>query len=99
MIRAFKPLITPSGSSVCVTFTNNKKEVSIALNDSCGRLQMLSRSDIRLFEIDEKTGEFINDVTASVFGTDARGDIDASMTNFQKAMKWLERAEWNPEGV
>jgi len=99
MIRAFKPHVSESGSAVCVTFTNNSKEISIALNDSCGQLSMLSRSDIKLFRKDPKTGEFIIDATPEVFGAEERGDIHASMTNFQKALSWLERSEWHLDGV
>jgi len=68
MIKAFRPMVTPNGTSVCVTFQKGNKEVSIALDDSCGRMENLSRSDIRLHMIDKDTGKFINDVTDSVFG-------------------------------
>ena len=99
MIRAFEPHVTPNGSSVCVTFRNGNKEVSIALDDSCGRLQMLSRADIRLFEVDEKTGHATNDLTCAVLGTDSRHNVHASLENFNKAMEWLNMGVWNPEGI
>ena len=97
MIKAFKPMVTPSGTSVCITFQKDNKEVSIALDDSCGRMENLSRSDIRLHMIDKDTREFVSDVTESVFGATAKDNLHGSLDNFNKAMKWLNHGTWNPE--
>jgi hypothetical protein len=81
-----------------VSFKEGNKEVSVALDDSCGRLQDLSRSDIRLHRLNPQ-GEFQEDVTASVFGVGKDAPVDGSMANFKIAMKWLELSEWNPQGI
>ena len=86
MIRAHNPMILPGtdGSqdmSIAVEFHNDDKLVSLACNNSGGRMKNLSRCDIRLF-----VGK--DDVTESVFIADSEKHIvHASMDNFEKAMK------------
>lgn len=80
-------------SSVNVCFENGDKSLSLALDDSCGRLQRLSRADIRLFEGEE-------DVTEAVFDVDPSGSVvHASIENFDRAMCWLRRVEWGMEAA
>ena len=73
--------------SVCTVFKNGKgKQISIALDDSCGALSKLSRSDLRLFV--EGGDEGLTDVTWRVFPCE-RGSISADKDNFEKAWNWL----------
>ena len=73
--------------TVCTVFKNGKgKEISIALDDSCGSLAKLSRSDLRLFV--EGGDEGLADVTWRVFPCES-GTIPATKENFQKAWEWL----------
>ncbi len=98
MIFANQPFshVTSDGSrssSVSVCFENGPKTLSLALDDSCGRLQRLSRADIRLFEGEE-------DVTEAVFGVDSSASVvHASIENFDTAMRWLRRVEWGMEAA
>ncbi len=47
-VYACEPLILPRdmGKSVCVKFVTDKGEVSLALDDSCGAMDTLGRSEI-----------------------------------------------------
>jgi len=105
MIQAFEPVIFPgmpgSGNgdtqSVCVTFENDRKIVSLSLDNSCGRMETLGRGDILLMvKTATKAGTPCNqDVTGQVFEEAAEGHaVHASLGNFRTAMLWLERAEW-----
>ena len=99
MIEAFPQMVGPEGSkNTCVTFTNGNKQVSLALDNSCGRLKRLSRGDIRLHRLNPDTRDVTADVTASVF---ASWDtvVPASIENFKLAMTWLDRCSWEPEGI
>lgn len=80
-------------SSVNVCFENGDKMLSLALDDSGGRMERLSRADIRLF-----AGK--DDVTDSVFKVDpVGGDVHASIENFERAMHWLNRVERGMESA
>jgi hypothetical protein len=98
MIRAHNPMILPGvtnengdgnqSMSIAVEFHNGDKLVSLACNNSGGRMKNLSRCDIRLF-----VGK--DDVTETVFVDDSEKHIvHASMDNFEKAMMWLRRTNW-----
>ncbi len=97
MIRAHNPMILPGvngnqNTSIAVEFSNGDKLVSLALNNSGGRMEKLGRGDLRLFIGKE-------DITQSVFGEDkVQGIVHASMENFETAMCWLRQTEWGMEG-
>ena len=74
--------------SVCTVFKNGKKSISIALDDSCGRLTKLSRSDLRLFTESHIDGEPWDD-TFDIFPNEEPGSIQATKENFKKAWEWL----------
>jgi hypothetical protein len=77
--------------SVNVCFENGDKTLSLALDNSCGRMEKLGRADIRLL-VGSK------DVTDSIFKADPAGShVHASIENFETAMRWLNRAEWGME--
>lgn len=91
MIFAHTPMATKmsdgsTSHSVCTTFKNGNKTISIALDDSCGRMTRLMRSDIRLFIDSGRAAS--QDVTVKVF-PDGRWQVDANLENFQKAWEWL----------
>jgi len=93
MIQAHNPMILPGvdgnqNTSIAVEFHNGDKLVSLALNNSGGRMKKLGRVDLRLFVGND-------DVTVTVFVADSEKNIvHASMDNFEKAMIWLRRTEW-----
>jgi len=93
MIYANRPMIfkLPDGSqseNVNVCFENGNRTLSLALDNSAGRMDNLGRSDIRLLVDGE-------DITSKVFETE-RDDtiVRANLNNFEKAMRWLSRVEW-----
>lgn len=73
-----------SDNSGCIKFVNGDKEISIACNDSCGRLEDLSRSDIRCFQGNE-------DITTAVFQCELLTIIPANLESFQIAWDWLRK--------
>lgn len=67
-----------------VKIRNGAKEISIACDDSCGKLPHLSRSDIRLYRLD-------TNVTKELWPeTENYGTVYASIENLAKAIKWLQ---------
>ena len=91
MIFAHPPMGTKMSdgtvaNSVCTVFRNGNKSISIALDDSCGRMDLLRRSDMRLF-IEDVEG-ISQDVTHRTFFGDSM-QVDANLENFQKAWEWL----------
>ena len=92
MIQAHNPMIIGDSKNVAVTFQNGSKVVSLALDNSGGRMETLRRGMILLM-IDDETGN--SDVTAQVFDEAADGHaVHASLSNFEIAMNWLRRVEW-----
>ena len=91
MIQAHEPMIIGDAKNVAVTFENGAKILSLALDNSCGRMKSLRRGDIRLMR--RNTDDSVDDVTDDVF---ACGDspVFASLENFEKAMNWLRRTNW-----
>ena len=77
--------------SVNVCFEHGEKTLSLALDNSCGRMEKLGRSDIRLLIGNE-------DVTSKVFDCGDDDIVHASIENFAKATRWLNRVEWGMEG-
>ena len=72
--------------TVCTVFKNGKKQISIALDDSCGRMDLLRRTDMRLF-IDHGDNP-CQEVTEKVF-PDEGWNVDANLENFKKAWEWI----------
>ena len=94
MIFAHPPTATKmsdgsTAHSVCTVFKNGNKSISIALDDSCGRMSNLRRSDMCLF-IDHDDNS-CQEVTEAVF-PDKGCQVDANLENFQKAWEWLNEA-------
>ena len=84
--------------SVNTCFRNGEKTISISLDNSCGRMNRLSRSDMRLFmgasdlSVDSVDCQ---EVTHIVFSDDDREptwNVDANLENFQKAWEWLNES-------
>ena len=73
MIFAHPPMQTKmsdgsTSQSVCTAFKNGKKVISIALDNSCGRMHLLRRADMRLFiDLSCSEGSASQDVTDRVF--------------------------------
>jgi hypothetical protein len=92
-IQASNPMIIQMGEnqiakSVAVEFRNGDKLVSLALDNSGGRMATLRRGDIRIFVGQE-------DVTTVVFGKDAaERSVHATLHNIDLALAWLRRAPW-----
>jgi hypothetical protein len=74
-------------TSVAVEFQNGDKLLSLALNNSGGRMEKLRRGDVRCF-----VGK--DDVTNDVFNVTGDVHIHASLDNMETAMRWLRRVEW-----
>ena len=88
MIQAHDPMVIGESKNIAVQFENGSKTISLALDNSGGRMDMLRRGTILLMVGKE-------DVTAQVFGEAADGHaVWASLGNFEKAMNWLRRVEW-----
>jgi hypothetical protein len=84
--------------SVAVCFQNGDKLISIALDDSCGRMEKLGRGSIELFRMpddDDDTGVVC---THEVFPELTKCIVPASMENFDRAMTWLNRVSWGFDG-
>ena len=94
-IFAHKPIVVFNGSSVCMCFENGGKTVSVAMDDSCGRMTELRRGTIELFSSSVP-------VTIDVFRDmcheeDPDGEflvVPATLENFDRAMRWLRRTNW-----
>ena len=92
MIQAAEPMKyqNPDGNVVMqvnTTFKKGNKTLSLSCDNSVGRLQSLSRSDIRLFQDG-------NDVTSSVFSVGENTVVPATLESMQRAMNWLNRVRW-----
>ena len=92
MIQAFNPMIIGDAKNVAVTFQSGSKILSLSLDNSCGRMEMLRRGTILLMVEDETDNR---DVTDQVFEEAADGHaVHTSLGNFEIAMNWLRRVEW-----
>jgi hypothetical protein len=78
---------------VNVVFDNGPKMVSLSLDNSCGRMTTMARSDIRLLFSDPLEGGVL-DVTSKVFGGNDSDIVRGTIENMEKAMKWLQLARW-----
>ena len=95
MIQAHNPMIIGESKNIAVTFQSGSKVVSLALDNSAGRLETLRRGDIRLL-IEDESG--CKDVTDQIFPKADVENVRASLDNFEIAMMWLRRAEWGMDG-
>jgi hypothetical protein len=93
-IFAHPPMVLPSGSSVAVNFRSGDKTVSLALDDSCGRMQVLARGEIALFREGQEEPCTMDEFTDQVIDGTVLLAVPASMENFDRAMQWLNRASW-----
>lgn len=86
---------------VNVKFQNGNKCVSLILDNSNGQNDKLVRGSIRLLTTTEYVdGDSMTlDLTASVFSdlVDDSGQLDATLENIDRAMKWLRRSNWGFE--
>jgi hypothetical protein len=79
-------MIIGDAKNIAVTFHEGQKMISLALDNSAGRMAELRRGDIRLIDGSE-------DVTSRVFGGSEAAIVPASLDNFEKAMSWLRRSD------
>ena len=92
MIQAHNPMIIGNSKNVAVPFQDGPKIVSLALDNSAGRMETLRRGSILLM-IEDETGN--EDVTAQGFPAAAGNrNVHASLDNFEIAMNWLRRSTW-----
>ena len=92
MIQAHNPMIFGDSKNVAVTFQNGSKILSLSLDNSSGRMEMLGRGSILLM-VEDDSGN--HDVTAQVFEEAADGHtVWSSLGNFETAMNWLRRTSW-----
>jgi len=97
MIQAHNPMIIGEAKNVAVTFQNGPKILSLALDNSGGRMETLRRGMILLM-IEDETGN--SDVTSQVFEEAADGHaVHASLDNFEIAMNWLKRCSWGMDAA
>ena len=77
MIKIKKPVYD---GFACMKITSRNKEISIVCDDSCGRLNDYSRSNIRCFCKDK-------DVTKEVLGADF---VPADIDELKIALAWVK---------
>ena len=81
---------------VNVVFDNGPKMVSLSVDNSCGKMTRMARSDIRLLFTDPVKGS-VDDVTFHVFGATMKDRSDivrGTIENMDRAIKWLRRTDW-----
>ena len=80
---------------------NGAKMLSVSVDNSGGRMTHMARADIRcLFSNNTAgitNGPDVEDVTSLVFGGSKSDIIRGSIENMDRAMKWLQRAQWGME--
>ena len=77
---------------------NGAKMVSVSVDNSCGAMSSMARSDIRLLFTDPIEGG-VKDVTSNVFGVPNDGIVRGNVGNMSKAMKWLQMTSWGFDAV
>ena len=78
---------------VNVVFDNGPKMVSLAVDNSGGKMTHLARADIRLLFSDPLKGG-VEDVTSQVFDCGEHDTVRGTIQNMEKAMKWLQLTRW-----
>jgi hypothetical protein len=78
--------------AINVTFQNGEKMLSLALDDSCGRMDVLGRGSIALFR-QKDFKSCTTEATEEVFGPGFASGVSNTLDNFNKAMAWLNRIE------
>ena len=91
-IFANQPMVTSHGSGVNICFEKNGKIVSIALDDSCGRMTTLRRGDIELQR--RVDGGPVQVCTGEVFTDHEVKIVQPTVENVERALAWLNRASW-----
>ena len=89
-IFANHPMVLPNGSNVNVCFQNGDKIVSLSLDDSCGRMELLGRGTIELHRRNRSGGVTV--CTDEAFASP--GLVPATMVNFEIAMQWMRKVSW-----
>ena len=79
--------------SVNVVFHNGPKMISLAVDNSGGKMTHLARADIRLLFTDPLEGG-VEDVTSQVFGGKEHDVVRGTIENMDKSLKWLQMAGW-----
>jgi hypothetical protein len=91
-VFANQPMVSTHGNAVNICFEKNGKIVSIALDDSCGRMTKLRRGDI---ELQRRVNEGpVQVCTSEVFRNSETQTIHASLENVELALHWLNRVRW-----
>jgi len=92
------PMVHETGSTINVVFQNGGKMVSLALDDSCGRMSTLNRGSIECHRKLKDQDSEIDVVTGEVFGAGSENSlVPNTLDNFNKAMQWLNRVEYGFE--
>ena len=92
-----------SGGSKHANFVihNGAKMISVSVDNSGGRMHSMARADIRcLFShatLDHTEAKRVEDVTSKVFGGGDSDIVRGTVENMDRAMKWLQRAQWGME--
>lgn len=77
------------------------KMISVSVDNSGGAMHTMARSDIRLLfshaTLGRTKGERVEDVTSKVFGGGDSDIVRGTVENMDRAMKWLQRAQWGME--
>lgn len=81
------------GSSTSVCFKRGDKIVSLTLDDGRGGPN-LSRGTIELFRQPDPADEASELCTHEVWPERGSVVVEASMQNFERALRWLDRASW-----
>ncbi len=92
-IFANHPMVLPNGSNVNVCFQNGDKIVSLSLDDSCGRMELLGRGTIELHRKTRVGG--VEVCTSEVFLDSTEASVvHSTMSNFERALRWMNRMSW-----
>tara|TARA_R110002020_G_scaffold86973_1_gene214653 strand:+ start:221 stop:544 length:324 start_codon:yes stop_codon:yes gene_type:complete len=89
-IFANHPMVLPNGSNVNVCFQNGDKIVSLSLDDSCGRMELLGRGTIELHRKTRSGGVAV--CTDEIFTSPMT--VPATMVNFDRALRWMNKVSW-----
>jgi hypothetical protein len=98
-IFGHEPLMSGGDDSLSfainVIFQNGEKMLSLALDDSCGRMDVLGRGSIALFRQKDWLLDSSTEATEEVFSCGREGElVPNTLDNFNKAMAWLNRIEY-----